>query len=319
MRLLRGSLCVLVVLAGLQGRVGADDFDSGLAGFTAHMKSFACPYRVLGVFVSPGEELVVEIDTADRTGAYVCAATQGRVMRRSPYSWVWSAPQEKGSSRLTLHRSDPVDSMLFRVFVMVPRSQVREGKLNGYRIGRYPQTAYKGMTNYKPPVGFVEVTRQNENTRLSPHFRLGQFVCKQEGGYPRYVVIQEELLLKLELILRRVNEEGIRCGGFHVMSGYRTPYYNAAIGNVKYSRHQWGDAADIFVDENPRDGVMDDLNGDRRINWKDAAVLYDIIDAMYGTPVYDPFVGGLARYRKTERHGPFVHIDVRGFRARWGD
>jgi hypothetical protein len=26
----------------------------------------------------------------------------------------------------------------------------------------------------------------------------------------------------------------------------------------------------------------------------------------------------LARYRKTPAHGPFVHVDVRGFRARWG-
>jgi len=24
------------------------------------------------------------------------------------------------------------------------------------------------------------------------------------------------------------------------MSGFRTPYYNHAIGDVKYSMHQWG-------------------------------------------------------------------------------
>ncbi|KZX60447.1 hypothetical protein A3709_11630 [Halioglobus sp. HI00S01] len=35
--------------------------------------------------------------------------------------------------------------------------------------------------------------------------------------------------------------------------------------------------------------------------------------------VFAPFtlVGGIARYRKTSRHGGFVHLDTRGFRARW--
>jgi hypothetical protein len=28
--------------------------------------------------------------------------------------------------------------------------------------------------------------------------------------------------------------------------------------------------------------------------------------------------GGLARYRETGSHGPFVHVDVRGIFTRWG-
>ena len=48
------------------------------------------------------------------------------------------------------------------------------------------------------------------------------------------------------MILQKVNERGYRCDTFHIMSGYRTPYYNGAIGNVRYSRHVWGGAADIF-------------------------------------------------------------------------
>lgn len=55
----------------------------------------------------------------------------------------------------------------------------------------------------------------------------------------------------LEFILEKVNAQGYRWETFCVMSGYRTPYYNKAIGNVRYSRHLWGDAADIFIDENP--------------------------------------------------------------------
>jgi uncharacterized protein YcbK (DUF882 family) len=32
------------------------------------------------------------------------------------------------------------------------------------------------------------------------------------------------------------------------MSGYRTPYYNGVLHDVRYSMHQFGGAADIFVD-----------------------------------------------------------------------
>jgi hypothetical protein len=209
--------------------------------------------------------------------------------------------------------------MILNVFVMVPADNVKGEYLGEYRIGKYPKEAYKGLDIYTPPRGFVKVTQGNSRTLISPHFRLSQFVCKQEGGFPKYVVLREELLLKLELILTRANEAGIHCSTFTVMSGYRTPFYNRSIGNVKYSRHLWGGAADIFVDENPRDDLMDDLNGDGVINWRDAAVIYDIIDGLYGKRVYEPYIGGLARYRKTASHGPFVHVDVRGFRARWGD
>ena len=64
---------------------------------------------------------------------------------------------------------------------------------------------------------------------------------------------------------------------------------------------------------------MDDLNKDNRIDWKDAAVLYELIDNMYGSDFYKRFIGGLGQYKKNNNHGPFVHVDVRGFRARWSD
>ncbi|KPK79267.1 MAG: hypothetical protein AMS25_13205, partial [Gemmatimonas sp. SM23_52] len=59
-------------------------------------------------------------------------------------------------------------------------------------------------------------------------------------------------------------------------------------------------------------------NGDGRIDYRDADIVYDIIDEMYGQPWYAPFIGGLGRYKRTKHHGPFVHVDTRGFHARWG-
>ncbi|MDH3227399.1 MAG: D-Ala-D-Ala carboxypeptidase family metallohydrolase [Thermoleophilia bacterium] len=208
--------------------------------------------------------------------------------------------------------------MALNVFVMVPRAKVVNGILNGYRIGEYPKTAFKGLSVYKPPPGFIEVTPENEDTSVSPHFTLKQFLCKQADGHPKYVVLRERLLLKLELVLQETNAGGFRSDTLHVMSGYCTPYFNKAIGNVKYSRHVFGGAADVFIDASPVDGVMDDLNGDGRLDVRDAAVLYDIVDRLYGEERYDSFVGGLGQYRETPAHGAFVHVEVRGFRARWG-
>jgi hypothetical protein len=94
--------------------------------------------------------------------------------------------------------------------------------------------------------------------------------------------------------------------------------YNRAIGNGQHSRHIYGGAADIYVDVSPRDDVMDDLNGDGRFDYRDAQWLYGLADELFGLPEYGEFRGGLGVYRRNSVHGPFLHVDARGRRARWG-
>jgi hypothetical protein len=208
--------------------------------------------------------------------------------------------------------------MLVNAFVMVPAEEVRNGRLEGYRIGSYPSTTRDRRPVHDAPRGFIEVTPGNQDALLAPHFRLGQFLCKQKSDFPKYVVVREQLVLKLEHLLDRVNRQGHRTDTFHVMSGYRTPYYNHAIGNVPNSRHVWGDAADIFIDADG-DGSMDDLDGDGRVGVSDAQVLFDIVDRQDRSMLASlaPLIGGLGKYRATPAHGPFVHVDTRGRFARW--
>jgi hypothetical protein len=314
-----GVLAISVGTLTMLGAPRSGAFTPEKAGFSVRFKEETSPYRVLGVFVMPGEMLLVEAVAESDSAEYVISASAGEISRLAPNRWRWTAPQDAGLCGLTVRPPSGADSMALNAFVMVPYDRLRGEYLNGYRIGKYPTIPLRQLPIYKPPRGFVEVTPENEETLVAPHFRLKQFVCKQEGGYPRYLVLKERLLVKLELVLEKANEKGYGAETFHVMSGYRTPYYNKQIGNVKYSRHLWGGAADIYIDENPPDGMMDDLNGDGKHDYRDAAVLYDIIDEMYGKPWYELFVGGLGRYKRTRSHGPFVHVDVRGFRARWGD
>ena len=83
---------------------------------------------------------------------------------------------------------------------------------------------------------------------------------------------------------------------------------------------RFGSSKDGFhVTEYFRDGAQKAPAGRISERIKDAAIIYEIIDELYGKSYYMKFLGGLARYKKTVNHGPFVHLDVRGRRARWGD
>ena len=312
------GMFLLPVFAPVIG-LGAE-FSAQKADFSVYVQNIEIPYKIMSIFVMPEEMVRLRI-TADHSpsSSVSIRASEGRIEPAKKNQWLWRAPGVPGHYSLSVSGDQKTDPILLNIFVMVPRKHQQGEYLNGYRIGKYPHILFKGLPNYKPPRGFVEVTADNAETLISPHFRLQQFLCKQNGEYPKYLVLKENLLLKLELILSEVNARGYRCDTFHVMSGYRTPYYNKAIGNVKYSRHIYGGAADIFIDENPKDDMMDDLNRDGKIDYKDAAVIYEIIDKLYGKSFYEGFVGGLARYKKTVNHGPFVHVDVRGRRARWGD
>ena len=257
------------------------------------------PGHVRALAVLPGATVTLDAAAARPTAGRIAPLGTGR--------WVWTAPPTPGLYPIKMVAPDGSDSVTVQAFVVVPYDQLRGDFLNGYRIGRYPKS---------PPAGFVEVTPENQDVLVSPHFRLKQFLCKQPGAR-KYVVVNERLYAALEYVLARVNAAGYRATSFHVMSGYRTPAYNRSIGNVVFSQHQWGSAADIFIDENG-DGRMDDLNGDGRSDIRDAEVLYRVIDAAAARPEGQGLIGGIGKYPPTSAHGPFVHVDVRpGGAARW--
>ena len=178
-----------------------------------------------------------------------------------------------------------------------------------------PKTA-----SYAPPKGFVEVTRETFGTHVSEHFTVGEFVTKdQRDVWPKYVALDRRLIDKLELTIAELNLMGYNVKDFAVMSGFRTPQYNergvGAGGRSAVSRHQYGDAADVYPDDNG-DGRLDDLNKDGRVDMKDARIVASAAEAV--EKKNPELVGGVGLYNSTSAHGPFVHIDARGTRARWG-
>lgn len=186
--------------------------------------------------------------------------------------------------------------------------------VRGYLVKQEVFSLYPDL--YQQPHLYFEVTSDNVDTRLSEHFTLRQFLGKQESDYPKYVIIKESLLVLLEGLVQAVQQAGYQVETLGVISGYRTPYYNKRIGNVPNSRHVYGDALDFFVDANG-DGTMDDLNGDGENNGADVDLLYQIVENYKQQPTNVQLVGGLGAYYKTSHHGGFVHVDTRGYPARW--
>ena len=309
----------LIACVAIARAASADPaFAPATAGFNLHYRDEVSSYSINPLFVVPHEAISLHVSGIRLDERIDVSVSGGRLRETGARSWTWFAPASPGLYPIRLQRRSAGSEMTVNAFVLVPMSAIRDGKLNDYQIGKYPSTPLKKLPAYRTPSGFIEVTPENRDVPLTPHFRLGQFLCKQASGYPKYVVLRERLLFKLELLLETVNARGFQTSTLEVMSGYRTPFYNKAIGNdTSYSRHVFGDAADIFIDVSPRDGVMDDLNRDGKIDQHDAQVLFEIIDELAGKSHYLPFLGGLARYRATVQHGPFVHVDTRGFRARW--
>lgn len=286
------------------------------AGIVVQCQGEISPLRVRALTVLPGETVTLEVVAPEPASGYVVQPAGGRLVPLGTGRWEWTSPPAPGLYPIKVVAPDGAAAVTLQAFVVVPYDQLQGELLNGYRIGRYPEKPLRGLADYARPAGFVEVTQENEDVLVSPHFHLKQFVCKQPAGSRRYVVLEERLLLALEQALERVNEAGYRAATFHVMSGYRTPAYNGSLGNVGFSMHQWGAAADIFIDENG-DGMMDDLNGDGRSDIRDADVLYRLVDDIASRPEAKGLIGGLGKYPQTASHGPFVHVDVRGREARW--
>lgn len=288
----------------------ASAFEPGHLPFSLTVRGeYAVNFETFAIFAQPGETVAIR---ADRPLSWL----DDNEDRAPALELDWTAPSEPGLFPARLDDGEG-HVMTLNLIVMRPHAATEGETINGYELGNYPAEPYQGHDNYRAPEYFLEVADGLEAVAVSPHFRLGQFLCKQEADGPQYLVLSERLLVKLERILEAANDHGWRTDSFSVMSGYRTPAYNASLGNGANSRHIYGGAADIFIDTDG-DDVMDDLNGDGEFDRRDAAALFDLVDSLASAPDFSGLAGGLGEYAPNAWHGPFVHVDERGWNVHWG-
>jgi uncharacterized protein YcbK (DUF882 family) len=232
------------------------------------------------------------------------------------------APTQPGIWNLALRMRDAIrPASTVNVITMVPLSVKRQGRIGDYRIGSWP---YEGgdapREIYRPPAGLIEVTPENMNLWLTERIQLKDFLTKgQDNVWPKYVVVDPRVLDKLELVFQELERMGHPVENIFAVSGFRTPDYNVGGGDPRgrgaLSRHMYGDALDWAID-NDRDGQMDDLNGDGRVDMADLRIIAEAVDRVERR--HPHLIGGLGLYRpRPGAHRGFVHVDTRGFRARW--
>ena len=281
------------------------------------------------VAAARGQAPNTEPSNGEATAADTLRGRSGRLLARffapkhsmeiEPIARLFGRREQKGTTTLAV--GDSAGGPMLSLIAMLPFNEKKKnGRVGDYHIGRFPEE--KGRLRspaYVNPDGFIEVTLENKDTPVSEHFQLADFLTHdQKDVWPKYLVLREALIDKLELILVELQRRGVDAQHLRVISGFRSPQYNqkgvGRGGRARDSRHQFGDAADIIVD-NDGDGRLDDLNHDGKVNSKDMLIMADAVESVERQ--YPELVGGLGIYRATRARSPFVHVDVRGTRARW--
>jgi uncharacterized protein YcbK (DUF882 family) len=278
--------------------------------------------------VASGQGIAAELAVTQPTAADTIFGRSGRLLARffapprsmevEPIARLFGKREQKNTSTVAV--TDSASGRRLSLITLLPFADKVNGRVGDYHLGRFPaEKRAPRSAAYENPDGFIEVTLENKDTPVSEHFRLSDFLTHdQKNVWPKYLVLREALVDKLELVMVELQRRGIDAQRMRVMSGFRSPQYNqrgVGRGRAKDSRHQYGDAADIMVDNNA-DNRLDDLNRDGRLNSKDMRLLAEAVESVERQ--YPELVGGLGLYRATSARGPFIHVDVRGQRARWG-
>jgi hypothetical protein len=220
------------------------------------------------------------------------------------------APPKAGFYRLALLKSGPHREIEgLTLAVLVPFEEKEGAMLRGYRIGTYIAERVSGRQ--PPPTGFLEITPADVDLPITKHLHVGDFLNHdQVGVWPSYAAVNPKLLDKLELVIQEIarwhGDKAVANIELDVHSGFRAPEHNRKIRRAaRDSQHQYGDAADVAID----------ANGDGKITAIDSRMVglaVEIVELKH-----PDLVGGLGIYTSGHSSTNYVHIDVRGRRARW--
>ncbi len=161
-----------------------EPFSTGRVGFSVKFKDEISPYRIMGIFVLPGEEHRFEAIGSGDSARFEMRAESGFVTRQGPCVWLWKAPVEKGVYPLEIHHQGTGEVMHFTVFVLVPFDELKGEYINGYRIGAYPKNPLKGLSIYKPRSASSRSPRGIRTRRSPPILFSGNFCASRKADIP---------------------------------------------------------------------------------------------------------------------------------------
>lgn len=119
-----------------------------------------------------------------------------------------------------------------------------------------------------------------------------------EANKLQFWLVDKKMLYMILEFINTLEEKGLNKYGFYVRESHRHPKLNKMRGGASKSQHLFGKAADL---------VIEDINNDGKKNAEDKAIALEILEAIVGNN------GGMGLYPGTMT----IHIDSRGYHARW--
>ncbi|MEO7822881.1 MAG: D-Ala-D-Ala carboxypeptidase family metallohydrolase [Gemmatimonadaceae bacterium] len=296
-------------------RLGAYLKRAVIPAATPSASAFGESGEVKLTFAMPAQEISYPLDVhGDPTSLQYAWLRVGDSLASTPPRPLTGArvivPDKAGFYKLTLVKADqqrPIEGLTLAV--LVPFVEKEGGMLRGYRIGTYLSERVRGKTPV--PEGFLEITAADVNIPITRRLRVGDFLNHdQKAVWPSYAAVNPKLLDKLELVIAEIarwhGDKAVVNLSIDVHSGFRTPDRNRRIRRAaKDSQHQYGDAADVAID----------ANGDGKLTAMDSRMVglaVEIVELKH-----PHLIGGLGIYTSGHASTNYVHIDVRGRRARW--
>lgn len=198
-------------------------------------------------------------------------------MKIVPKYWVYIDKRD-GNGFAKVRRNDDGHGWSYGHTYLQLRAARREAKKNGWLIKSQTIPVKKS----KPPKA-LKKSYPNE-THVTPNFRWSEFACKDGTPVPKEY---RSRIVKLAWGLEKMRD--ILDAPVGVLSGYRTESYNRKIGGASQSQHVQARAADLVVAPHGQDRLVR------------AAEQVDVFRN-----------GGIGVYPNGG-----VHVDVRGYKARW--
>lgn len=154
---------------------------------------------------------------------------------------------------------------------------------------------------------FYKIDKAASFRKIIGDFRIKDFVAKDKyytaascwNRKEIYWGINPKILIKLIKLKQIFKRENLNWDAIKITSGHRTPTRNEQVGGASKSRHILGEAIDLWIGDIDKDGKYTEADKDRILSICEKELIRD--------------EGGIGKYPGTK----VIHIDVRGYRARW--
>lgn len=166
------------------------------------------------------------------------------------------------------------------------------------------QSEYKGMLKgakyYQIPQRDIYKKIAGE-TRIKDLISRDEFYIKSLFNRTKTInwLIDKQILYKIIELRAELKNSNYNKNGFLITYGHRNPKHNEDINGASKSRHIKGEAVDM---------IIGDINNDGKYTLVDKEIVIDLLE----TKVIKN-KGGIGKYPGTK----IIHMDVRGYSARW--